>query len=208
MVQKVKEEADLLPGYNLSIQGKNIQITDSLKAYLLERLSKLERFSQNIIDAVVRMEVQKLDHRIDVVLKFSHFTVKVHAITDDMYASIDKAADRLQTKILKYKNRMQDHHAQGRAVVDMKVNILRKLSEREELDEELEAKNMGRSEGYYKPEIIRTKKRPLKTLSIPEAMMKMELSEDPFLVYRSEEDHKIKVIYRTADGNYGLIEPQ
>ena len=39
-----------------------------------------------------------------------------------------------------------------------------------------------------------------------EAIMKMELSEDNFLIFRSEEDTKLKVIYRRSDGNFGVIE--
>lgn len=48
----------------------------------------------------------------------------------------------------------------------------------------------------------------LKELTREEALMKMELSRDAFLVYRSEEDRRLKVLYRRKDGNYGIIEPE
>ena len=50
------------------------------------------------------------------------------------------------------------------------------------------------------------KKLSLKTLSTDEAMMKMELTENNFVVYRCEEDKKLKVIYRRQDHNFGIIE--
>ena len=49
---------------------------------------------------------------------------------------------------------------------------------------------------------------PLKTLTQEEAIMKMEITDDPFLIFRSEEDQKIKVIYRREDRNYGLVQIQ
>jgi len=38
--------------------------------------------------------------------------------------------------------------------------------------------------------------------------MKLELSDEPFLIFRSQEDLKIKILHRLEDGNYGLINPQ
>jgi putative sigma-54 modulation protein len=48
----------------------------------------------------------------------------------------------------------------------------------------------------------------LKTLTQDEAVMKMEIAEEPFIIFRSEEDQKIKVIYRRKDENYGLVQIQ
>jgi putative sigma-54 modulation protein len=45
-------------------------------------------------------------------------------------------------------------------------------------------------------------------LTADEAVMKMDLSGDKFMVYKSEEDQKLKVIYRRRDGDYGLISPE
>ena len=61
---------------------------------------------------------------------------------------------------------------------------------------------------YALPKVVKKKKRPLKTLTIDEAVMKMELSDDNFKVYRSEEDQALKVIYRRRDGSYGVISPE
>jgi len=48
---------------------------------------------------------------------------------------------------------------------------------------------------------------PLKTLSYQEAVMKLDLSHDPFMLFVNETDQKLKVIYRREDGDYGIIEP-
>ena len=61
-------------------------------------------------------------------------------------------------------------------------------------------------ESYQPGEIVSRETKPLKTLTLDEAMMKMALSGDKFLIFRSEEDLKLKVIYLRNDENYGVIE--
>ena len=54
--------------------------------------------------------------------------------------------------------------------------------------------------------MVAQEKKSLKTLTLDEAIMKMELSSDSFLIYKAEDNHKIKVIYRRKDDHYGVIE--
>ena len=56
--------------------------------------------------------------------------------------------------------------------------------------------------------IISREKHPLKTLTDGEALMKMDLSGDHFLIYRSEESQRLKVMYRRDDGDFGVIEAE
>jgi putative sigma-54 modulation protein len=195
---------DTFPQYDISVQGRHVQVTDAMKDYVIEKLSKLDRFSTRIIDIAVTMDIQKLEHRVDVVMKFDHMKIKVQSSSDNMYASIDKAVDKLQARIRKYKERIQDHQAKGRAIVEMKVNI---LNAERDLEEETEQERARYTEKVYEShEIVRTETRPMKILTQDEALMKMELSNDQFLIYRSEEDRRIKVIYRMKDSNYGVID--
>lgn len=196
--------ADTLPDYNITVQGRHLQVSDAMKDYVLEKLSKLDRFSIRIIDINVTMDIQKMDHRVDIVMKFNHFKIKVHADSDNMYASIDKATEKLQNQLIKYKKKIQDHQAKSAAVVEMKVNVLQRKFE-EDFDNEFED-NIRGDRRYHPHEIVRTETRALKILTQDEAVMKMELSGDRFLVFRAEEDRKIKVIYRMSDDNYGIIE--
>ncbi len=197
-------------GYNITITGRHVHVTDAMKDYAVDKVAKVERFSDRIIDVVVTMDIQKLDHIVDIVLKVNHIKIKAHAISENMYASIDKALTKLQTQLLKYKNKLQKHQAKGTAIVDMNVNVLqRPYSEDEIINDEIEDENRRAIENQYKPhEIVEKETRPLKTLTTDEAVMKMELSGDRFLIFKNEEDSKIKVIYRREDDNFGIIEPE
>lgn len=196
--------------YTINIVGKNIEITNPIRDYIEEKIGKIEHLSTDILDIKVCLDVQKLNHAVDIFLNFSHFRVNVHANTENMYSAIDKAFERLYTKLRKWKDRIQDHHAKGISATEMEVNVLEHAQhEIEEINQEIiEANNASLETDYSPPKVIKKKKRPLKLLTIEEAVMKMELSNDNFRIYRSEEDQALKVIYRRRDGSYGIISPE
>lgn len=211
MSRKSKAAEFLEDVYNISITGRNVVITDAMKDYAIEKISKIERFSNRIIDVVVTMDVNKLDHRVDIVLKVDHIKIKSHAVSDNMYASIDKAVHKIETQLLRYKDKLQEHQSKGVAAIDMKVNVLKSATDQEllEVNDEIEEENRHRVLDKYAPhKIVRKETRPLKILTDGEAIMKMDLSNDTFLIYRSEETMKLRVIYRRKDGNFGVIEPE
>ncbi|CUI16019.1 conserved hypothetical protein [Candidatus Protochlamydia naegleriophila] len=193
--------------YNIKITGRQVEITDSMKDYAMEKISKIERFMNRIIDINVVMDIQKIDHRVEIILKAGHTKITSQASTQDMYASIDKAVAKLEAQIRRYKSKIQDHHAKSLAIIDMNVNVLRRPTAEEELELEIEEEEGELNGEETVHEIVKQEKRPLKTLTYDEAVMKMELSQDAFLIFKSEEDQKLKVIYRRQDGHYGIIEP-
>ncbi|MBS0605273.1 MAG: ribosome-associated translation inhibitor RaiA [Verrucomicrobia bacterium] len=205
---KFKEEESL--GYRVDIIGRNLQITDPIRAYVWDKLAKIERFHNHIMHLHMTLEIQKLEHICTVILKIDHTQVKCQANSTDMYASIDRTIDRLQSLLSRYKSRIQDHHKKKLSIIDMQVNVLqRPFNEIEEINAEIEAVNTKKKmDAYTPPKIIGTETKPLKMLTIDEAVMKMDLSGDHFLLFRCEEDQKLKVLYRRTDGHYGLIQPE
>lgn len=215
MSRKSKAAEFLQEAYNIAVTGRNVMVTDAMKDYAIEKVSRIERFSNRIIDVVITMDVQKLEHRVDIVLKVNHLKIKSQAVSDNMYVSIDKAVDKVEAQLLRYKSKLQDHQARSVAAIDMNVNVLSFSPEEEILDvnadvnAEIEKENRRRLVDRFHPhQIVKRETRPLKTLTDGEAIMKMDLSKDAFLVYIGEEDQNIKVIYRRNDGNFGVIEPQ
>ncbi|MEI8124203.1 MAG: ribosome-associated translation inhibitor RaiA [Parachlamydiaceae bacterium] len=211
MNRKSKSAEFVDEGYRIAVTGHNVMVTESMKDYVIEKVSKIEKFTHRIIDVTILMDVQKHEHRVDIVLKLDHVKIKSQAVSDDMYASIDKAVRRIETQLLRYKAKLQDHQAKASSTIDMNVNVLKSASEQELVDVNLDIEDENRRrlmDKYYPHTIVRKDVRPLKILTDGEAMMKMELSQDDFLIYQGEEDRKLKVIYRRKDGNFGVIEPQ
>jgi len=203
-----KEEDSL--GYRVDIIGRNVQITDPIRAYVWNKLSKIERFHNHIMHLHMTLDIQKLEHMCTVVLKIDHTQVKCQAASTDMYVSIDQALERLYSLLARYKSRIQDHHKKKLSAIDMRINVLqRPFSETDAVNDEIEEVNVAKVVTAYRaPKIIGTETRMLKVLTLDEAMMKIDLSGEQFLLFRSEEDQKLKVIYRRTDGNYGLIQPE
>lgn len=208
MVDKAKfTEKEKALGFRINVQGRHVYVTEAMKNYAYDKLSKIERFHDHIIELHVMLDIQKMEQSVAVVLLFDHFQVKVAASSTDMYVSIDRAVEKLQSKIRRWKGRIQDHHKKGRAVVDMEVNVLKRpFTDVDLINESIEIENkIHEMEEYQMPHVIGGDTYPLKTLTTEEAVMKMELSDDAFMPFRGEEDRALKVIYRRDDGHYGLI---
>jgi putative sigma-54 modulation protein len=199
-----------IQGYNISIIGKHFQITDAIRNYVFEKLNKIEHFADHIIDVLVTLDAQKLEHSCSIIMNFIHFHIKVVASTDNMYSAIDKASDRTVKLIRRYKTKLQSTRAKHLSTVDVHVNVIKPIQdELAEINDDIQAENAEREEKRYElHEVVAKEMIPLRTLTQDEAVMKMELSNDPFLIFRGEEDQKLKVIYRREDKNYSLVQIQ
>jgi putative sigma-54 modulation protein len=155
------------------------------------------------------MDIQKLSHRVDIIMKVGDTTIKSHAETTDMYASIDMAVHKIEAQLRRYKTRLEDHHAKGVPAIDMVVNVIEpyRTGEVVEINEMIEEENRRKMEDSLLPhKVISQEKYSIKRLNQEEAIMKMELSLAPFLIFLGEEDQKLKVIYRREDDNFGIVE--
>lgn len=211
MSRKTKAAEFVREGYNVTVTGRHVLITDSMKDYALEKLTKIERFTDRVIDVAITMDIQKIDHRVDILIKVGHLTIKSQADTDNMYASIDKAVDKIQAQLRKYKQRLQDHQAHSHEEVEMMVNVLQSPEEEDLsiINDEIEAETYRRNHDQYRtPKVRKQETRPLKTISNSEAIMKLDLSGDKFLVFRDEGTRKICVMYRRTDGDFGVIQTE
>ncbi|MBS0654591.1 MAG: ribosome-associated translation inhibitor RaiA [Verrucomicrobia bacterium] len=209
--------AEFEQGYNIVVSGRHVHVTEAMKAYAKDKLEKLDRFGDRIIDIIVTMDIQKLEHKVDMVLKYGHTLIKSHGSSTDMYVSIDQAVNKLQAQLVKYKSRLNQHYAKGYPIIDVPVTIYGPPEEAV-TDEEVDLYEVnGAIEEATKQELensfklhtlVRVESQPLKILTKDEAIMKMELSGAPFMVYRGEENRKLEIIYRLEDGNFGIIEPE
>lgn len=197
-------------GYTIYVVGKHLQVTEAIRNYVWEKLARIEKIADHIIDITVTLDTQKLEHTCSILMNFIHFHIKVGASTDNIYSAIDKAADRIVKLVRRYKTKLQSHRAKDVTTVDIHVNVIKPLQDDlQEINDEITAENVQKEQERLRMhEVVAKEMMPLKTLTQDEAVMKMEITDDPFLIYRSEEDQKLKVIYRREDRNYGLVQIQ
>ncbi|MDE3055333.1 MAG: ribosome-associated translation inhibitor RaiA [Verrucomicrobiota bacterium] len=197
-------------GYTIYIVGKHLEITDAIRTYVSKKLEKAEQLCKEIIDVTVTLDTQKLETDCSILMNCAHYHIKVHANTDNLYAAIDKASDRLLQLIRRYKGKLQSHRAKSRSAVDIHVNIIQPLRDTlQAINDEIAAETAKEQEDLWKVHpVVARETMQLKILTQDEAVMKMEITGEPFLIYRSEEDQKMKLIYRRGDENYGLVQVQ
>lgn len=197
-------------GYQIQVVGKHFEITDAIRNYVFEKLAKVDKITDQIIDVMVTLDTQKLEHSCSIMMNFNHFHIKVDASTDNIYSAIDKSSDRLIRLVRKYKSRLQSHRAKDVTTVDIHVNVIGPLKDDlKAINDEIEAETVRREQEMLQVHpIVAKETMKLKTLTQDEAVMKMEIMGEPFLLYRSEEDQKLKLIYRREDENYGLVQIQ
>lgn len=94
----------------LSITGHHVDMTDALKSYTAEKLSRLERRSDQITNVHVVLSVEKARHRADATIHVSGGELFAEADADDMYTAIDLLIDKLDRQILKHKEKLVDRH--------------------------------------------------------------------------------------------------
>lgn len=97
---------------NIDVTGRHLEVTDSLKSYVFEKMQRLERHFDHVIKAHVILECEKLDHKAEatLVVPGSSQNLFAHSVEEDMYASIDTLIDKLDRQVLKHKEKSSDHH--------------------------------------------------------------------------------------------------
>ena len=95
----------------VKITGHHVDVTDALRDYVDTKMDRIIRHHDLLTDAHWILTVEKLQHKAEATLHVSGRTIHAEAIADDMYAAIDGLADRLDRRVRKYKEKLNDHHA-------------------------------------------------------------------------------------------------
>lgn len=96
---------------NLVIHGNHIEVTPALRNYVAEKMARVERHFDKVIDANVQLTVEKLRQRAEITLHLRGNNIHVEAVDDDMYAAIDALVDKLDRQVLRHKDRLHEHPA-------------------------------------------------------------------------------------------------
>ncbi|MDH5369159.1 MAG: ribosome-associated translation inhibitor RaiA [Gammaproteobacteria bacterium] len=94
----------------LNITGHHIEVTDSLKAYVTEKLERLEKHFDHVNNVHVILSVEKQRQKSEATVNVNGATLFADSTEEDMYAAIDSMTDKLDRQIKKHKEKLKDHH--------------------------------------------------------------------------------------------------
>lgn len=95
---------------NLQLSGHHLEVTPAIRSYVIDKLNRISRHFDHVIDVNVILSVNKLDHKVEATVHVRGKDIHVECIDSYMYAAIDGLADKLDRQILKHKEKSVDHH--------------------------------------------------------------------------------------------------
>ncbi len=101
---------------NLSVTGHHVDVTEPLKAYVADKVNKLERHFDHVTDIHVILSVEKLRQQAEATIDLTGTKIHAEAENGDMYAAIDALVDKLDRQVIKHKEKLRDHHKRERVV--------------------------------------------------------------------------------------------
>lgn len=184
----------------LSITGKQIDIGHSLRAYAKSKIEQaISKYFDRPVDGSVTFSRDGHEYRTDCMVHLaSGLYLQAQGRSTDIYASFDGAVDRMEKRVRRYKGKIKDHHAEDRAAFALSPANEQVFSGDQDT---VEANTAG-------PVIVSEGLTQLRTLSVGEAVMQLDLMEAPALVFRNGAHGGVNVVYRRSDGNIGWIDPQ
>ena len=183
------------------IHGDNLTITDAIRNYIEDKIGKLERYFNNVPNAVAHVKVKTYSNsatKIEVTIPLKDVTLRAEERHDDLYAGIDLITGKLERQVRKYKTLVNRKH---RDRGDQEVFVA-------EVQEASPGEVSGAEESVSDSEIeiIRSKQFSLKPMDSEEAVLQMNLLGHDFFIFTDRETDGTSIVYRRKDGKYGLIE--
>lgn len=184
---------------NVIISGRHMEVTEALKSYVENALGKVTAHFDKVIDADVVLSLEK--HRQIAEVNLNANGVRIHGreASNDMYASVDAVIDKVERQVRKFKDRINRH--QPRSAKELRVYHHAMFAPTPTTNGHEETHTVAHHE-------VHREKLPMKPLTVDEAVMHLQLVDDPFLVFVNAETSQVNVLYAAPDGHYGLIEPQ
>lgn len=108
---------------NLTITGHHLEVTPAIRGYVQEKMTRVNRHFDQVIDITVTLAVEKLVHKAEVNLHVRGKDIFVESSDADMYAAIDSLADKLDRQVVKHKEKSGNVHRESGGVKRQSVEL-------------------------------------------------------------------------------------
>ena len=196
---------------SLQVTGKNIEVGENFKIYVSDKLDDaIEKYVGQHLAAHVRVEKERGRFLTDCSVRLrTGLMLEAAGEGADAYASADAAFEHLEKRLRRYKRRLKSRHhgsSTSRQAPEVQVNDFVVSVSDESMNDEASEAEIGVAAGDHALVVAETE-RPVREVPVSEAVMQLDLTDEPFLVFRNASNGTINVVYRRKDGNIGWIDP-
>ena len=177
----------------ITFRDKKVNLPKSLHNYAEKKVGKLDRYFKGETEASLVFSVEKDQNKVELTIRSGGTILRVAESTSDMFASVDAAVTSMERQLRKHKTRLEKRLRQGAFVQPEGMEETSFVPDVEEGDFQ----------------VVRTKKFPIKPMTVDEAILQMNLLEHTFFAFKNEDvNGAFSVVYRRNDGRYGLIQDE
>ncbi|MBL4750682.1 MAG: ribosome-associated translation inhibitor RaiA [Amylibacter sp.] len=183
------------------ISGKHIDIGESLTAHVKAEIGEVAaKYAERPTEANITFSKDAHEFRCESTIHLSTgLTVAAEGRSTEIYDSFEKCSNKIEKQLRRYKRRLKDHHKDRATPVEVMGASAYILA-----SEDAESSNEPES---LQPVIVAEMEMKIQSLSVGEAVMQMELTDEPVLIFRNEGHKRLNVVYKRKDGNIGWIDP-
>ena len=176
----------------INITFRHVEPSEQLKEYCLEKLSRLHKYFDGMVEGHVILGLEKIRHVAEFTLSANSIRMNAKDESGDFHSAIDGAVAKIERQLVRHKEKIKRHKPHG-------------ARERRSMREQVYSYESFA--GETGPLVVQTEHYTTHPKSLDEAVMEIDLTDQQFLVF-TDSDNKVKVVYKRTDGNYGLIEPE
>ncbi|MET0402978.1 MAG: ribosome-associated translation inhibitor RaiA [Cystobacter sp.] len=203
----------------LNITFRQFGSSDALKEYAKEKVERVNKYLDRAGEAHVVLSLERHLHHADITIHSGAWVLRGKDKSEDMYASIDSAMDKIESQLRKYKEKIKNHH--GRERVHHRQDLVNDFKVRHKVFELAEDQAVAQEATPEAPRIVapstpalespshrivRTSDITVRPMPVDEAVMQMNLLNQDFYVFQHATTHEVCVVYRRKDdGQFGLI---
>ncbi len=183
------------------ISGKQIDVGESLTTHVKTEIGEITgKFAERPTEAHVTFSKDAHEFRCETNIHLSTgLSAAAEGRSTEIYDSFEKCSEKIEKQLRRYKRRLKDHHKDRVTPVEV-MGASSYILAGEDTDDANEPESL-------QPVIVAEMETKIQSLSVGEAVMQMELTDEPVLVFRNEGHKRLSVVYKRKDGNIGWIDP-
>ncbi len=197
----------------ISVTGRQIDVGDALRGRVETNLAdSVVKYFDHAIEGNVVFSREAKGVRVDISVHVGRgIMVQGHGQAENAHTAFDRALDRIAKRLRRHKRRLRDHHRnhkKSRADDALQAQQYILSGEGEAEDEAVDNEESTIDGGEPGPVVIAEMTTRIDSLTVGEAVMRMDLADQPALIFRNSGHGGLNVIYRRTDGNIGWIDPE